>query len=443
MPGRGTRISLRLFRTPAQRKVAKKQSHRRLRFAALRVDLASARLPEFLLGINLPSVGIIRDGLDAYTWDSEGRKVNGAGEMRKAQGLQNAAGLVQAFGQRNHTRPVAWTGSGNTVQNLGCVAYIGSSGALYRSVGEEKNILRGYDYPSLVIYRDGKVGISDVRFSPSTYPDRWNANVRRNDNVHLIVTGQRLVENGVALDPYADLDRALRYPDKRHLIQNPYPKMANVDGTYPKNGNGNRIRRDFGLDQISDDAKKYERALTGEITCLSFLMTDFDGTKYKVRPADLREALEEKGYDMRDRLTDVKTRGECFIDKTARLLQIRFKKNSYPHHFVATRIDEPRVLYDGVIGGWGNNGGTNPHDLALDLQESGFDDAILLDNGGDAVLCHKSNKEFPRPTKATVPSCEKREEWAGVIVYHVPPDESGISLAQGKHERGFRFTAQF
>ena len=105
---------------------------------------------------------------------------------------------------------------------------------------------------------------------------------------------------------------------------------------------------------------------------------------------------------------------------------------------MATKDARGTILFDGVVGGWSNNGGTNPYDLALDLSRAGFRDAILLDNGGDVVLCHHSDPGFPDPTHATLPSCESREEWAGVILYHVRDEAdlggSGITLCIGMPE---------
>jgi len=298
--------------------------------------------------------------------------------------------------------------------------------------------------------RDSYVTIKDVVFVPSGYPNRWNAIIdgqNASDSIHLIITGQRLLREGGAVDPYTDLNEASAYPDKRHLIQNPYPKMTNLQTNEPVlDKNGKPVYKDFGLDQIMDDRDKYQHALQGNKVELSFRMKDVDGTTYTVKPEDLSQGLEDKGYCILDSVNEVNKRGDCYLDKSANKLHIIFKQNAYPHHFIALKKDENKVLFDGVIGGWSNNGGTNPYDLAVDLQRSGFYDAILLDNGGDCVLCHRSDPNFPDPKEATIPSCERREEWAGVILYHTLNDaevDAAITLAKAscqEEDDPFRFT---
>ncbi len=118
-------ISLRLFSTPAlEAQVNAGRDHRRLRFAVLKLDLREAPPPRFLVGINLPTTGIVRRGLDAYVLDGTGSPLKGAQEMREAEGLVRACDLIGLNAKQLNLVPVAWTGSGNTVQNMGCVAFI-------------------------------------------------------------------------------------------------------------------------------------------------------------------------------------------------------------------------------------------------------------------------------------------------------------------------------
>ncbi len=312
------------------------------------------------------------------------------------------------------------------------------------NIGEGQNIIAGRPYPSVIFYKNSRVVMHDVSLVPSGLPGRWNVllNSRRiNDDVSLLITGQRLLKGGVPLDPYRDVAVAGTYPDKRHLLVNPYPKMTDPTTNTPaKDHKGNSVRKDFGLDQLSSDDDKYYAARTGTVTKLSFELVDVDGTPYTVTARDLTDALNEKGYlpcsslDELGRLEEEKKRGYYWIDEPQRELSIIFKPSPYPHHFLAIQKQETPLLYDGVIGGWSNNGGTNPLDLAKDLASAGFQEAILLDNGGDCVLCYRGDAGFPSPAKATIPSCESREEWAGVILYHEPkgglPSRRGITVAE-------------
>src|SRR6266478_5250390 len=127
-------IEIRLWRTPALwDQIESKTPHRDLQLAVLKVDLTKVS-PDFAVGINLPSPGIIRDGLDAYVWDAMGQKVTGAAAMRREQGLVRAEDLIRVLARQRHLQPIAWTGSGNTVQNLGCVAFRGEDAALISSI---------------------------------------------------------------------------------------------------------------------------------------------------------------------------------------------------------------------------------------------------------------------------------------------------------------------
>lgn len=442
-------ISLQLFATPAlQAQVDAGKDHRRLRFAVLKLDLREAPPPRFLVGINLPTTGIVRRGLDAYVLDGTGRPLKGAKEMREAEGLVRACDLVGLKAKQLNLVPVAWTGSGNTVQNMGCVAFISEEQGLLHNIGEGQNIIAGKRYPSVIFYKNSHVAIHDVSFAPSGLPGRWNVLLNSrliNDDVHLLITGQRLLRGGVPLDPYNDAAVAATYADKRHLLVNPYPKMTDPTTNAPvEDHKGDPVRKDFGLDQLSADDDKYYAARTGAVTKLSLDLVDVDGTRYTVTAKDLTDALHEKGYvpcsslDELGRLKKDKKRGHYWIDETHRKLFIIFKPSPYPHHFLAIQKQESPLLYDGVIGGWSNNGGTNPLYLAKDLKSAGFKEAVLLDNGGDCVLCHRGDDGFPNPAKATIPSCESREEWAGLIMYHqrrgVQPLERGITIQKKEAE---------
>jgi len=438
-------ISLRLFSTPAlEAQVKAGKDHRRLRFAVLKLDLREAPLPRFLVRINLPTTGIVRRGLDAYVLDGTGRPLKGAQEMREAEGLVRPCDLIGIAARQSNLIPVAWTGSGNTVQNMGCVAFMGDEHALLYNIGEGQNIIAGKSYPSVIFYKNSRVAIHDLSFAPSGLPGRWNVLLNSrpiNDAVYLLITGQRLLRDGVPLDQYNDAAVAATYPDKRHLLLNPYPKMTNPTTNAPVvDHKGNPVRKDFGVGQLSADDGKYYAALTGAVTRLSFDLVDVDGARYTVTKKDLTDALHEKGYvpcsslDELRRLEKDKKRGYYWIDEPRKELLIIFKPSPYPHHFLAIQEQESPLLYDGVIGGWSNNGGTNPLDLAKDLALAGLQEAILLDNAGDCVLCHHGDAGFPSPAKATIPSCESREEWAGVIMYHESkggsPSRRGITVRQ-------------
>ena len=112
-------------------------------------------------------------------------------------------------------------------------------------------------------------------------------------------------------------------------------------------------------------------------------------------------------------------RGIYHLDE--KRLVIVFRPAVYNHHVLAVRASEPDVLYDMVIGGCSNTAGTNPRDLASDLADSGVTGAVLLDQGGDAVLVQRSGRTegWPDPNgaDALIPSSLGRERWAALLVY--------------------------
>jgi hypothetical protein len=341
---------------------------------------------------------------------------------------------------------VAWTGSGNTVQNPGCLAYLGKSGRLIANTLEGTRLLSAYD--AVVIYRNRRVAIERVYFVPSTYPGRWNALINGQDRsreIHFALTGQRLLQDGELVDPYMHATIAASYSDKRHLLLSPYPIMTIPStGCHAVNYSGEPIRRDFGLDQLcgetAESKAKFEAAVRGVPVTLSFEMTDVDGTAYTVQPDDLVEALHDKSYIAYSSLSDLHREGErgyYYLDVTNRMLHLRYHRSPYPHHFIAIRRSEETILYDGVLGGWSNNAGTNPFDLAQDLKNAQYTDALLLDNGGDCVLSRRTghdSDDFPAPNgnSAVIPSSLSRETWAGIILYLGQHggglEEAGITL---------------
>lgn len=58
-------------------------------------------------------------------------------------------------------------------------------------------------------------------------------------------------------------------------------------------------------------------------------------------------------------------------------------------HFVATDGNGDTVLIDALVGGSSNDAGYTVASLANDRRSCGYEEALLLDNGGDAMLVHR------------------------------------------------------
>lgn len=405
-----------------------------------KIRLINSFLPQYVPGLCRPSFGIVREGSDAYVVDEFGEKIQGDLAMRKAQGIPEVEALLRNFTSRSRLQIRAWSGAGNVIQNLTCTAWTAVDNALYASDLEGERLLVPYSGFGVTV--DGTTKLGAFRYIPAA--GHWRVSYMDEPNTgafHLVITGQILLSRGVVQNPYASLEQANRFADKRHLILNGYTGLRDAkSGARIANPNGDLLKRDFGLDVLLNDPERLRKAITGKPVELNLSLTDIDGTVYGVNPDDLKEALLEKGYAACGTKREVAAnRGLFHIDRVRNVIQLTYLKSPYPHHFVAVRPQEPNILYDGVIKGFSNNAGTNPRMLAEDLLQNGFSDAILLDNGGDAVLVDRtwsgcSGSLDPHGPNAVVSSCLARKHWAGIIAY--PEATSGKVQIQTAFSEG-------
>jgi len=285
-------------------------------------------------------------------------------------------------------------------------------------------------FHGVVFWNDLRVTIERVQFIPGNDRGIWIPLLGGKpvaDQVSLILCGQRLIERGRPIDPIANARseyfRALA--DLRHGLRNAYPALT-LPGSRARTGN--RIHRDYGLEQIIADPVKREAAVEGHPVCLALEVSDIDGIRYLVRPDDLHEAFADKGYKRCDKMQKFHQRyldgerGFYQIDPSRQCCHIVYAKAIYPLHFIAVRRNGDKVIYDGAISGWSNNAGTSLTDLGLHLRLSDFMEAICFDNGGDVCLVsrgYQGSADWPDPNGkgAVVPSSLKRKQWAGVLLY--------------------------
>jgi hypothetical protein len=431
-------MHLTVFTTPAYRRTVRDGSAKCIRFSLLRIDLGRGRLPVYVKAIRLPTPGILRAGLDPFTLDGHGNPVRGDKAMRDALGIEPvAAVLSRAFTAGGPLQVKAWSSLGNTPLNRGSVLWF--AGALLHRVDEGGRIVSREPYRCIVVFKDRSVSAEDCRFTPGGSDQQWNIVIGDSDmseKVQLAISGQTLLSGGVVIDPYKDKHAASEYPDLRHLICGAYPRMSLTSGEPAYEPDGQPAYRDFGLDQLLDDEGKRNAAIRGDIVVLDSVMRDEVANRnLTVTPPHLFAALKDKGYSQcahREDLEECRRqedRGHYWWNDVDTKLHIIFRRSPYPHHFLALRDDDPGVLYDCALGGWSNNGGSDPATIGADLAAAGFTEAILCDNGGDVVHVYvppdhlgSSEALLPNGRFAIVPSSLGREQLAGLLVY---PIDSG------------------
>lgn len=185
------------------------------------------------------------------------------------------------------------------------------------------------------------------------------------------VSGPRLVRKGRPLPP-----RAETFADPRHLLLFPYVQVRRG------------VRIDLGLDLLlaSEDLKLYRDAVEGSLPVRIPLETEVvlppGGSGERMRlPIDgeaVRRALDVKGY----RESALGEPGTYRLAPDS--LEISFLPGIYPHHVLA--VDVEGAVHSILVSGASNRAGVRVRELAEDLAAAGFQEAILLDNGGDVGL---------------------------------------------------------
>ena len=120
-------------------------------------------------------------------------------------------------------------------------------------------------------------------------------------------------------------------------------------------------------------------------------------------------------------------------------------RSAYPLHVLAIGPHGDTVLFDIVVSGYSNNGGASVDELAVDLRQAGFTDALLLDNGGDVVMvsrCPEPGADWSDPNGpcAVVPSSLRRTQWASLLLYR-DQTGSGIDVRRDFQDDGGTFRA--
>jgi hypothetical protein len=271
-------------------------------------------------------------------------------------------------GPARHQRVVAAVGNGNLTQNPAFVAWLGEEDGRLLRLRAEPVMARVYD---CVVLTEGGVGIRRVRFVPKdSHADEtgWRAldvddDERPLPSEAVAFSGQRLVRGGRPLGPGEFARQVMDglYHDLRHVFRFPAVRV------------GSHLV-DVGLEQFFPGGV-LDRGLLAEALGRAPIRTRW--TELGVgRPALVR-ALADKAY----RPGSSGEPGTYRFD--GEHLDLSLLEGIYPHNvFGLDAQGRPQSL---LVTGWSNNVGYTLGQLS-EVAGALFEDALLLDNGGDVFF---------------------------------------------------------
>jgi hypothetical protein len=420
------RVTFTVERTPAHRRSVLRKPNLVVGVSAMRVDL-TRHLPIYKKNLRMPTFGLLRDLLQAYTLDRDRKMVTEDAAMRETLGIGPNADVLTGLLTDQGLHIWAYSGIGNHPLNAACCVW--HDGELIHRVDEGQRITLGPAYFCIVIYKNGSVRAEVCHFVPG--PNGWEIvidNRSATGRVHMAISGPPLVREGRPIDPYSDLEAASEHTDFRHLACGPYPLLTDFHS-----GQLTTEQRDYCLVEVLSNPGKKADAIRGKIVELQPFMRDTDGREYTVTPDALVEALIDKGYTPVAGLQELESRqsrgerGLYWLDPVGTVLHIIYRRSPYPHHFLALRDDDPGALYDFAIGGWSNNGGSDPATIAANLAAAGFSFALMGDNGFDVAHYVYTASNAPDAgvydRKRLTPALQStagRPRIAGLMVYASP-----------------------
>lgn len=316
-------------------------------------------------------------------------------------------------------RIVALLGNGNLTQNPYFIAWFGEDGLLTRLKHEP---ISDRKYDCLVVDGNNKVTVELLRFhNNSNISDEtgWQAiNVATGkvlpDSTQVAFSGQRIVKDGQAMSRQELSEQIISgfFYDLRHVFRFP----AVRSDTYWK---------DLALEQFYDrgsiDTDVVVKALNGEpITTRWKDLTDDE--------TSVRTALFNKGYnESANGMPGTYTLDGSFIN-------IVFLDSIYCHNVLGVDKEEGNLCSMHVTG-WSNNVGTTLQGLSQ-LAANVFQDAILLNNGGDVfyLINHDQNDKMIPYNKlndsnwTVVTSCENRYNVRAALLLITDHPYQGSSL---------------
>lgn len=300
--------------------------------------------------------------------------------------------------QSSNNKIISIITNGNLTQNSYFVAWFKQDGLLIR-LKDEPVATQTYD--CVVLDKDNKASIEKVRFQNQDFQAEtgWQAinaitNKSLSPAVQFLFSGQRVVKNGQHISQQELATQIISgcYADLRHVF-----RFAAV----PSGG----YWLDLGLEQF------YKNRKINVDTVMKALRYEPISVRWQDFCNDVdivKKALADKGYQESN---NDGIPGTYYLSNNS--VNIVFLEAIYCHNILG--IDKQGDLCSMYVTGWSNNVGTTLIGLSQ-LAANVFQDAILLNNGGDVFyLTNYDQKEqmipyskLPDPRWTIVESCEQR-----------------------------------
>ena len=304
---------------------------------------------------------------------------------------------------------ISIAGNGNLTQNPYFIAWYGDTGELIRLKNEP---ITDRVYDCMVIDSNYDCSIKTLHFETTgsiTDIAGWKAVDNKNNSeltsTKVAFSGQRIVTDGNALTRPQLNEQVLSglYYDLRHIFRFPAIKCWNY-------------WKDVGLERF------YDHGSINRFSVLKALNHDTISTRWKDLTQNSQELFtpfNDKSYANSSSLSPGHFK---FNDD---MIEIAYSDGIYCHNVLG--IDKDENLCTMQVTGWSNNVGATILTLSH-LASQIFQDALLLDNGGDVFYFlnddpqkHKmiSYEQLNDPQWTIVPSCEQRYTIRSVLLFVV------------------------
>ena len=293
---------------------------------------------------------------------------------------------------------IAYVGNGNVLANNHLIGYVG--GKLY-GVEREKELIRSGNsrrYPSVIMWTDGNITMEEVIFTQAEKPVRVSTGRPIGDSeVFAINSGVGLLRG---TEMYDLADNYEHDYDIRHYLDFPFINTGKIT---------------FGMSQFRENGiakeEMMKKALAGERVTLTLTESGIALTDQQI--SDLEDNLKnEKKYNEAEEPVSVEevTYGTFFIDKVKGEITIGLKRGIHPNNILA--MDENGNLVSMVVAGLSSRVGITYKEAQEKLKEMGMTDAIVFDNGADAMM--NVNGED------VISSFEGRDRFLSILVFARP-----------------------
>lgn len=412
---------------------------------------------KFLPGPDLSLQLAVAEGLDGAepihrehdlpSFHVDGQTVTDQRAMRSGVIPQDTQ-LCKALTTRDPLREIVGFGSnGNLGANYGFVAFVGG-----RLIHLRDELVFKRSYTCIVAWNDGHVSVEEIWFAREngnridvlrknghhTHPSGQRALQNITDQISFVTSGQPLVRRAkaVALELVAE-----QWYDTRHLVQ---PIRLQIGGAalfFPNAQLQNGLLRlalcqpvHVRLEAEADERTRLPLSSKGWLALArenpeglakteaflkqQGLLMAADSLKDstvltrvgETMEALLEAALKTGGYDLVDGSGPLREGEARYLNGH---LEIFFRKAIYPHHIFVRWADG----YCGFVvfrGKSGREGTTLPHAQEVLLNDLKVQDAVLLDNGGDARLWYRG--------QYLVTPSERRPEIRSLLALTAPKD---------------------